>query len=194
MSFNSYGRGRFPRKRSSKIEKIDTYSRVVVTLPTKVFAQLKALSIARELPVSRLIGYAIDNEFDFDPPFNYPCALPTTPYKAFEYAEEAAKILKFLITETASGLGYDMILLLRRSIGIPDRERTLHGIRELLEQGMIEEFYPGWSKFVYGRDYRYVKPKRDVLELQKSERKKKIRRLAEVTGSDEGPLNDESED
>lgn len=160
---------------------------VNVHLPKLTYELLKGMSQARDLPVSKLICYAIDNELDCDPPFNYGTNIPDMEYKEYEYAEEASKILKYLMKHFQKpGTGLDMLLLCRRDIGIEKRDRFLLGFRELLEKGLIEEFYPQKVKFRYGKDYRYYRPSIDVIEEAKSTRKKTARKLHTI--SEKGPL------
>lgn len=125
-------------------------------VPVSLDSMLKALSEKHELPISRLICIAIDNELDVDVPFNYPCFQPESPYVEFAYAEEAGKILKFL-EKFPTGTGRDMLMLCRRDIGIDSRAEFMLGYRELLEKKMIEEFRPLRTKFRYGRNYMYTR-------------------------------------
>src|SRR5690606_20669044 len=105
------------------------------------------------LPVPRLLEIAIDNELECTPPFNYQIPWPTEPYKEFEHAVNAKKITDFLV-RFRDGLGLEMLLLLRRDIGIPDKKDFMLAFRECVEQKRVKEIRPANTMFKYGPEYR----------------------------------------
>ncbi|MFM6929023.1 MAG: hypothetical protein ACKOX6_11200 [Bdellovibrio sp.] len=112
-------------------------------LPNDVTKLLKQISMERNLPVSKLIAYAVDNELDCSTPFNYKIEFPNIEYTEYQYAEEAGKILKYLMAHFQKvGTGLDMLMLCRRDIGIESKERFLMGFKTLMDKELLEEFYP----------------------------------------------------
>lgn len=131
-------KGTFPPPPTGS-RKAPTFLDAKTFLPVLEKNMLRDLSKKMGLPQSRLLHMAFDNELDQDNPFHYPCTLPTIDYIQGAYVNEGSKIFKFLIENFKNGTGRDMLMLCRRSIGIPDRETFMLGYRELLEQGMIKE-------------------------------------------------------
>lgn len=164
-----------------------------IHIPRGTAEILKKLSEERDLPISKLVCYAVDNELDCEPTFNFETPLPKGDYREFEYAEEAAKILKYLMQHfQRPGTGLDMLMLCRRDFGIESKERLLLGFRELLEKKMIEEFYPHNVKFRYGKGYKYYRPSRDVIEESKVRKNSAIRKINSSLAK--GPLYDSTND
>jgi len=113
-----------------------------------LFDKLQTLSSTRKIPVARLIGYLVDNEFMKEPQdrFQFNCELPATgDHLEYAYAEEATKILNFVGTLT-KGAGLDVLMMLRFKIGVPDKEAFLAAFKECLDKGMIEAFIPTIAK------------------------------------------------
>jgi len=150
--------GKFYRKWSKPkvYETDDVFKAVNAFLPKHTVKMLEEISDDRRVPVSRLIAIAVDNELDCVPPFNYPITKPASEYVEFAYADEASKLLEF-IERCPQGVGVDTLLLVRRDLGIENREITMLAYRELLEQGLVEVFRPLKTSFNYGRDYRRVR-------------------------------------
>lgn len=135
----------------------DPFVKIQVYVPRSVHKILKEKSDEMKLPISRICAIAIDNELDSPAPFTYPCVLPKSDYIPQAYIGEAGKISRFLL-KFPYGIGRDGLMLLRRDIGIPNREQLMLGYRELLEIDYIEEIkQPLRSKFNYGPDYLYTK-------------------------------------
>lgn len=116
------------------------------------------------LPSHRLIQIAIDNELDQEKPFNYPISFPDEDHYEDKYAHEAGLIFKFMQSYSRHGASLMMLLLLRRKVGIDSRERLYGGYKELLDAGMIEEYYPKRWHFVLPKWYRIAKIKSRVTE------------------------------
>ncbi|MFM6930422.1 MAG: hypothetical protein ACKOX6_18305 [Bdellovibrio sp.] len=167
---------------------LDQFAHFTIHVPKETAKVIKQISEERVLPISRVICYAIDNELDCPVPFNYETEFPDVISREFEYAEEAAKILKFLMIHfQKSGTGLDMLVLCRRDMGIPSKERFLLGFRELLEKKMLETFYPNNAKFRYAKTYKYYRPSRDYIEETMTKKRKAIRRINATL--EKGPLN-----
>lgn len=136
--------------------KSEPFSTLELHIPRSIYKILKDYSEQRRLPATRLVAYAIDNELDCNPSFNYPTIAPAMPYVPNAYAEEAGLILDFLKKHFKNGMGLDLLTLLRRDIGVPNKNTFLLGIRELQEAKLIEEVEPRWSRFDYGPNYKYL--------------------------------------
>lgn len=134
----------------------DLFEKVAPYIPRNTHAILRALSLERGLPVSRLIAIAIDNELDQEIPFSYPVDLPDT-YTEYLYAKECAALLTAL-QKAPAGVGRDMLVLARRDLGIADRDVLLTCLRELYDKGLAEEILPLNPKFgFFHKAYRYVR-------------------------------------
>lgn len=169
----------YKNKKRARPKDDDTFSRPSVHMPRANFALLKKISEERDIPISKLINYAVDNELDCDPPFNYNIQAPDIPYKEFEYSDAASKILRFMAKHFPLGTGLDMLVLCRRDFGVENKTAVILGYRELMQKEMIEEFYPQEIKFRYAKSYRYARVKR-IEEPAKPNRKL----------STKGPLSD----
>ncbi len=153
-----------------------------VHLPTGTYELLKEISLKRDLPISKLICYAVDNELDCEEPFTYNLTWHEEAFENFEFADEAVKILKYIMAKFPKGTGLDTLLLCRRDFGVPEKRRFLMGYKELLKREMIEEFYPQESKFKYAKDYRYIRPSRQISEVYGKKETKNT--------DQKGPLNE----
>lgn len=123
-------------KRRSKIPD-SKFNRVQANIGKVHADKLSKFSKMYNLPVSRLIAIAIDNEiFDNDKPFKIDLSLPED-FQEYAFAEQAYQILVFLRTQKV-GMSIDMLYVLRHDIGIADRETFLGAFKECLDKGMIE--------------------------------------------------------
>lgn len=162
---------RFSPKGSSKVTAFDDriFGDFKISVPRTILSLLREVSAELQLPMNRLICIAIDNELGSPNPFNYPCLLPSNAFIKNAYVEEARKIAQFLL-DFPKGFGRDLLMLMRRDIGIPDPLTFMHAYRELLESGVVEEVDPPkGSKFIYSEDY-------------------KVTRQVEITGKEKDPL------
>lgn len=176
-------KNRVPYKRrpslESALEKTSTF------LGPKTLKKLQAIAIDRDLPVARLIAYAIDNEFDVQPPFDFNYEIPThPPYVEFQYAKQAQKVLSYL-HNFPIGTGIDMLVLCRREYDIESPQEVLFAIRELLEKQMVISFYPTKSIHRFAKDYKYLKVHPDFA---RHERDQKYRPLKSTYVEEKGPL------
>jgi hypothetical protein len=122
-----------------KYEANDAFAMAKVYLPKATLEILRDAGRRLGMPISRLCALAVDNELDAHVPFNYPCPMPETPYKDYEYADEAGKLLAFL-KKFPSGTTVETVMLCRRDIGVESRQSVMHAYRELLAKNLIEEF------------------------------------------------------
>lgn len=145
--------------------------------------KIKEISMNKDIPVSRLIAYAVDNELDCVEPFSYDYSLPSIAYVENAYSDQAMKVYEYM-KQFPKGIGLDTLLMGRRDAGLPDRLDFLMGYRELIMSKMIEEFYPLNSKFKHAKDYRYSRVRSVNIALTKN------KRLKVIKPEKKGPLND----
>lgn len=119
------------------------------------FEKLKGIARVKGISISRLVGFAIDNEMQKEGPFTFDTSLENKECTEYIYAEESALILDFMKTLT-HGAGLDILLLLRHTIGIVDKEIFLVAFKECLDKKMIESFKPS-SKYNNPEDYLYYR-------------------------------------
>jgi hypothetical protein len=132
------------KSKTEKKPEHDAFTMVKVYLPNDTVKLLKRRSEEDQIPVSRLIAIAVDNELDTVKPFQYPCDTPDVPYQEYLYAKEAKAIIDFLM-KFPHGTSIDTLMLCRRDIGIADRDTLMLALRELSAKKMIEEFAPSAS-------------------------------------------------
>ena len=101
--------------------------------------KINQISKDRKVAITRLIGYAIDNELSKEIPFQFDYALPVDEYIENAYAVEANKILDYFKTINR-GLPLDTLLLIREKIGVPDKQRLLYGMRECLKFNRLIQY------------------------------------------------------
>lgn len=107
-----------------------------------------------KLPMSRLLSIALDKEIEKDVPFQFDMSLPRDEYVEYAYADEAGKILNFMRSQS-TGMGLDLLLLLRYDIGIPDKGVFLAAFRECFEKKMLEAYRPHAPKYAPKPDENY---------------------------------------
>jgi hypothetical protein len=145
-------------RRRARIKELNPWTEIKVYIPKATLEILKDFSATRQLPVSRLVGYAIDNELDCPEPFKYSCDLPTGEYKEYLHVSEARKILGFL-EKLENGTSIDQLLVARRDFGVEDKAKVLGAIRELFEKEFIEEFSPKTMFRNFAANYKHIRPK-----------------------------------
>ena len=117
-------------------------------------AQLQDLNFNWRVPVSRLIYIALEKELESETPFTYVVEIPEKVNEAL-YISECRKLIDFL-ERAPKGLDLELIVLMRRDIGILDKDKILAAMRVLLDAELVEEFKPapnrtprpkGYTKF-----------------------------------------------
>lgn len=116
---------------------------------------LKSISQKREIPVSRLISFAIDNELQKENAFAFDTTLPESDGD-FKYANEAGKFMTFM-NKLKSSQGLDILMILRYDIGIPDRDVFLGAFKECLDKNLIEETHRE-AVGIQADDYKFYQP------------------------------------
>ena len=145
--------------------------------PVAFEQRLRDLSEARQMPMSRLIAIAVDNELHkTDKSFDQGLELPdVTDYEEFEFCDEAGKIANFL-NGLSGGTGLDVMMLLRNEIGIPDKHRFLGGFAELLKSEQIVACKPtrSFNRTKIAPDYKVYKTITNIrLEKERKRKGKK---------------------
>lgn len=147
------------------------FTKVSATVADNDYETLLFHSEASGFPKSRLIAIALHNEMLKERPFQLPIQMPDTYYEEFKYADEAGRILNFLRKQD-TGLGLDMLYMLRKKIGIEDGELFMEAWRELIEQNLVDEVKP--SKKYYPNipdNYTYYTVRGNNVKAKKKKRK-----------------------
>lgn len=114
-----------------------TFQSVQGSLSQKQMEILRAMAKMHDLPMSRLIAIAIDNELQKDKPFKINLTIPDIEIIENSYAHEAQLIIKF-IKSSKLGLSIDMLYTLRHDIGIDNAEILLLALKECLNHKLLE--------------------------------------------------------
>lgn len=159
-------------KRDAKNEE-NPIAKVEVYMPKSMANLLRELSELKNLPMSRLICYAVDNEMVTGEPFTYLFNVPEEDFTGV-YTVEGNKIRRYL-ENFPKGTGRDMLLLCRRDIGIPNKTVFHRAYKELLQNAMIEEIKPPpLTRFKYDANYRYVRIAGSDAAVLRSAKKSRI--------------------
>lgn len=118
---------------SKKSYNSEEFKQIVSYIDVESYKALKKQSEDLGLPISRLIGIAVDNELDQGKPFNYPCDIPET-YIEYNQNKECNLIRSFL-SNKMKGLELRQLITSRRTVGVESRGMMLTCIRELLDRG-----------------------------------------------------------
>jgi hypothetical protein len=159
----------YKKYRKSEPRENDAMAHASVNLAVNTLIKIKQVSQITHVPLARLLAIAIDNELDAAIPFQYPIPFPTDEYEDRKYTQEAGKIYNYLKANFKNGIGYDMLLLVRHDIGIPERADVMQGVRELLKREMIEEStsYNPWNP----KDYKVIRIAKEVRDQTKKFKK-----------------------
>lgn len=154
---------------------------VQVYLPQAIYDILKAKAEKRGLPMSRLVGYAVDNELVSGEDFAFPCDEPKTAFVPDSYVEEGGRVYRYI--RKFGPMSIDQLVLARRDIGVPEKHAILLGIRELLMRGtLVDMVYPSWSDHKYPPEYKVIAVKRSEDEKKQSEIQKLEQQLQKLKG------------
>lgn len=141
---------------------------------TKEFDDLlNKLSKEKGLPYSVLIWIALDNEVDSVEPFSYDCPQPKTTFVEHSYTNETRKIFAFLKRHPL-GITIQVLTLMRRMIGIPDRLTLSLALRELLHTKLayLSNNKPRGQVYrPYSDDHIWIRLSKESLEHIERERK-----------------------
>lgn len=132
----------------------DPFDQCDVFGPKDIFDRMRTISRERMIPLSRLFIYAARNELDCEIPFNFDCS---TKPKNRDY-DESGHMQKMLhyIAKFPAGIGLDMLVAARDSIGIYNKDEVVWTYNTLLELELIKEEFPKYLRFRYAPDYKVV--------------------------------------
>jgi hypothetical protein len=134
-------------------------------LPRNLNALLAAYRTAKAIPIARLVSIALYHELQKPDPFQFDMT-PKTEFEANKYTNQGAIIYKFL-SDNKGGMAKDLLLMSGSLIGIPDMDGMLHGIRELVEIGLLEEVVSiGGSIIPWVQIKQFIKPD-DVYQVRR---------------------------
>lgn len=144
-------------------------------ISNKHVEKLKFYAKRHKMPMSRLIGIAIDNEMfdsnlDEKIPFQLNTKLPDSDYIEYTFAHDASKIVRFL-KGLKVGMSLDLLIILRHDMNIPDKSIFLEAFRECLEQNMVE-FYDAPRSVKYPEETILYRLKTNNPTVLKKVRKK----------------------
>ena len=154
-------------------------------ISSEVAEIVKKISEERNISITRLLGYAFDNELSKPIPFDFPTHLPSDEYQENAYASEASKIMDFMKLGNIP-LPLDTLLLLRRKIGIPNRTTMLYALRECVMVNQLvrfkkdrsskyapvaEEYYHYRLADLKPKPARKSKEEKEILELERLKKK-----------------------
>lgn len=130
-------------------------------LPLSSFKKLKEISHLRDVPLTHLVAYAVEREFEKPDAFQWKYKIPgDETFVHNQYADQALKIYDF-VKKFPNGTGIDSIMLCRFDMGMPNKDDVVNGYRELLNSGMVEEVFPPQKAFRYAKDYMFIKLKKE---------------------------------
>lgn len=141
-----------------EVRTADPFVRVDVLIPRQMYLDMQAISkLGVQRPISRMIGYAIYNEFEVERPFTFDMTLPELDFVPGKFKYEA-DVLHGFLAKLPSGCGLDNLVLLKGELGLT-KTQVLLAYMELKHQDRIEEYHPGGQFFNYPPDYMYVRVK-----------------------------------
>lgn len=154
------------------------------TMPRALYNRVKEYSDKMEIPLTRLINYAIYNEMEMSNAFEFDMTMPNKEYVPMEFAKEASLLMN-LINDMPNdkGLGLDQLLLAKEAARIYDKDTLLLAYRELIENKMVYETHPSEFRIPghYHKDFVQVAPMKVRYTTEEFKNKK-------LNG--EGPLSD----
>lgn len=131
-------------------------------LPPWLMSKVREISVFKGIPMSRLIGVALDNELLREIPFECRTIAPLpheVPVKKFEYADQANKLAKWL-RQFPRGVDRELMILCRKDYGVESREEVLLAWRELFIGNLVEDVKPdNVTKFRYPETTEFVRLK-----------------------------------
>jgi hypothetical protein len=177
---------RYKKNFKKKKNENSPYMNISLPIPISMYNKLTKASEENQLPMTRLIAFAIDKEFESDSPFSFEMDYPIDiPFIKGEHAIEAVRLIDFLRL-LPDGTGIDSLLLFRDDIGLRNKKAVHLAHRELKNAKQIIEFYPKHSSFIYEPGYRYIKISDDPI--------KDAKKYGPLEGDGIGPLDELDKD
>lgn len=139
----------------------DFFIDITLTMPRSMYKKVSVIAHDKDMPVSRLMSYAVYNELETETPFNFDLSMPKEDFVEKQYFKQAEKLLA-LITSFPQfrGTGLDMLVMGRDFIGINSKEELMLAYRELLNAELIQIVNPKdvKSNGRFPKDFIHVKP------------------------------------
>jgi hypothetical protein len=164
-----------------------------ITLPPSIHNILKEHNMRTGIPISTLVAIALDNELDQAEPFRYSCKCPNVPYVEYAYQNEAGKIFQFLQQHDGKGFDLETLVLLRRDIGIAERDRFLLALREISHVDSIVEWYTPTRMRGIPRGPDYMRLRACPLDAKELKATVRFKKPADINGIRPGETGDEHE-
>ena len=124
------------------------------------------------IPMTTLLGIALDKEIHSDQPFAYNLVLPEGEMEEYAYVEEATKILDYMKVNAVKGMPLALLALIRKDMRVPDLEQFLSGFKECLNRELVEAFAaPIDGMFKYPNGTILYKPIVSTKEISEAKRK-----------------------
>lgn len=165
-----------------KFTKEDCMAHPTVNMGIQAFEQLRALSVARGVPIGRLVAIALETEMEQLDSFRFDIVKVPPEELTEENTDEAQKLYTYIMKNFKSGVPYATLLLCRLDFGVPEKRRVMIGIAELLKKRMMEEVA---STTPWGNGEMLIKPAKDVAKYEK-----KQRRYRDLEKLDKGVLHE----
>lgn len=177
MAFRSFK----PKRERGPNEPQSPFVEVTALIPRPLYNKLKANSIEKEIPQSRLLTMALFNELETGDPFNFIIPFPEEEYIEGKYAAESEKLMG-LINQFNKGVGLDMLIMSKDGIGFTT-DQIMSAYRELVETDQISTSHPAEIGIPghYKKDYFHVRMKSKQLTSKE---------IKNNRNSQKAPLND----
>lgn len=134
-------------------------------LPRNLYGVLAAFRSTKGIPIARLVAIALYHELAKPDPFNFDMT-PKSEFESGKFTPQGSLIYKFL-ADNKGGMAKDLLLMSGSLIGIPDMDGMLHGIKELVEIGLLEEIDSvGGSVIPWVQIKQFIKPD-DVYQVRR---------------------------
>jgi len=160
-------------------EKEDKTTYVKVPISKTIKMRLKNVSASTGLPMSTIVGLALDAEMERNPRLSYDLTLPDN-YIEYAFAAEAGRILDYIKKLRKSSISIDFIYMLRHDIGVTDKEKLLGAFRELIEKEfLVEVKAPFLTNYKYPDDYKFYGVPRTTKESKEEREYKQYLKLQE---------------
>lgn len=138
-------------------------------------AKIEELVTKLNLPITSIVGIAIDNEFSRENPFELDVSFPEEVYEDYTFVAQAGLILKWM--KENGGGPLERLILYRHDMGIEDRKEFLLAFREAYSKNLIRSYTPVQPvnvKHKYAEDYVFYEFN-DPYEPAKKRKKKKTK-------------------
>jgi hypothetical protein len=152
-------------------------------LPRGLHAAIDAKADSMQMPLGRVISWAVDNELmKGKDAFRQLWEYPQNVFVEGSYVDEGRKVFQYL--NKFGPMSIDQLVLQRRDVGVFKKEELLLGIREIIERKtLVDLVRPSKATtFRYPEEYRLLRPREALDEKRRKEIKNLRERLANLEG------------